>query len=384
MSQLKKLKIRMRCFLEDGRFLWFIPESTDVLCKYSLDFDEIVLMYKLQCKGSYSVIIRYARQLVLIPYSAEEILVFDMDKEVFNGIKLPETDSVYRRDAKFFQGFIVGNIVYLIPGNYPYILKVDLDSFEVAKSENLFWQCRAFFSAIGVKWTVTASAWDGHNVLYFGIGDERQNICLGKLDMDTLCFRIRKAQCANSWIKAMICYKDNIFFYSGDWKIIKMNGNLEEIEVISESIMYDYQFPNDMDIVDTFVAAGKIMFVRNNGLDMVALDLQDECSVSKGKLIDESVRYASGTRSGYVIQPDREGYFYHINRDGGIKKLFQIKEEILEDYILKSMENDSNIILENKVWQLPEWSQSISDESFSVQDIKNCGREVYQCTAKNL
>ena len=387
MNQLKKLKMRMRCFAEDGKFLWFFPDSGGVLCKYNLDSDEIVSMYELPCMGSYSAIIRHKKQLVLVPYSEEEILIFYIDKEVFRKIKLPESDDVYQSDAKFFQGFAVGNIVYLVPGRYPYILKIDLNNYGVAKSENVFRMCKSFFAVSGVNWAIAASAWDGNNALYFGAGDElweMGNTCLGKLDLGTLRLSVKKAQCAESWIKAMICYQDSIFFYWGDWKIIVMNRNLEEIKVISDNILYDYQSAGAMDVVDTFVQDGKIFFVRNQGLDMHILNLQDEYSVSKKKLIEESIRYASGTQSGYFIQSDQEGYFYYINKEGVIKKTFQIKKEILQDYFRKIIANGSHMVYENKIFQLSEWSHSISGESFSIPDIKNCGKEVYQYITKSF
>lgn len=384
MNQLTKLKIRMKCFLEDGKFLWFIPDLSGVLCKYNLDSGEVVLIYELPCMGSYIAIIRHERQLVLVPLSAEEILIFDMDQEVFCRIKLPESDEVYLSDRKFFQGFAVNNIVYLVPGGYPYILKVDLDNFDVARSENVFRMCRSFLAVTGVKWAITASAWDGNNALYFGIGNEKGYICLGRLDLDTLCFSVKRAQYAESLIKAMICYQDNIFFYSADWKIIVMNRDLDEIKVISESIMYDYQSPEEIYIVDTFVQDGEILFVRALGLDMVVLNLQDEYLVSKRKLVEDSIQYASRTQYGYFIQPDQEGYFYYINKEGVIKKTFQIRKAILQDYIQKIIADGNHMVYENKVCQLPEWSYSISGESFSMSDIKNCGEEVYQHIAKSL
>ena len=213
MSQLKTLQIRMRCFLMDEAFLWFVPEEANILCKYNLESDLIEVMYGLPCQGSYNMIVKCEMQMVFVPYSAEKILIFNMDTEKFIQIELPETKETYRDTVKFFSGVKKGKAIYLMPGNYPHFLKVDLEHLEVEKSANVFQTCALIYNGSADKWTITASAWDGDNTVYFGSGNDKENICLGKLELDTMQFEVRKSEDARSWVKGMIWYEGCVFLY---------------------------------------------------------------------------------------------------------------------------------------------------------------------------
>lgn len=367
----------MRCFQEDGEFLWCIPEGINLLCKYDLGIDKIVFVQEITGKGRYSAIIKCERKLVLVPYSAGEIMIFDMDTERFSSVALPALKEVYRDDAKFFQGFRRENSIYLIPGGYPYFLKLDLIGGKVTKSKNVFLEFGSLYDVSDTRQTVTAAVWDRDNALYFGAGDDRENICFGKLELDTLDVKVKKSENAGSWIKGMVWHEGYVFSYSGDGKIVIMNQNLEEIRVISESVLYDYNFPQNMYVVNSFVHEGKMIFIRALELDAIILDLRDGYQISKKSLVGESIKYVVKLRDKLLVQADSVGYFYIIEKEGCKRKTFQIDDGVIRSCLKKMIVNDGRLVNENDILQLAEWSLSLPDRNMDIASSQNIGEIIY-------
>lgn len=89
-----------------------------------------------QCEGTYSTIVKYKEKLVLIPFSANKVAIFSVEKLDFLMINLPETDFKFRENMKFMDGFVVGTSVVFIPAGFPFFLKIDMDTLEIKKSSN--------------------------------------------------------------------------------------------------------------------------------------------------------------------------------------------------------------------------------------------------------
>lgn len=378
MNKTKILQTRMRCFLEDGRFLWCIPEDGNVLCKYNLDLHKITVMYAIPYKGAYSAIIKWEERLMLVPYSAEDIIIYNIDLEKFDRVELPKISKQYRKGVKFYRAIRKEKEVYLIPGSYPYFLKINLDNLKIVMSEDISQICFRLFDVSGnVGMETTASVWNGDDTVFFGCGDREENICVGKLELGTLNFKIMKSKHVKSWIKGMVWHKENVFLYSGDGKIVVLNQDLEEIEVISDLALHDFRFPWDMDIAGALVYGEKIYYLRTHGLDTIVLNTRDGYMVTKEKLIKESFLYADIVQDGLLIQSDQAGYFYFMQREEEKKMHLRIESEVIQNCFKETMKNDNRVFYENRVLQLLEWSLSIPAGKRNMVYGQNRGKTIF-------
>lgn len=387
---MKALKIKMQCFFADGQFMWFMPEEICVLCKYDLKSGKIVSMYMpngTMRSNAYGTIVKYKENLVLIPYGAEKIMIFNMNTEAFIQIALPKTKENYMKSSKFDYGFVKDRYIYLVPSKYPYILRVDMESYEILQSENLFAICRVFFGKPGAQVSFSASAWDQDNMLYIGVGvydGIKTYSGIGRLELDTFKFDMVKLECTETWIKGMICYGNELFLYLGEGKIIELNQDMKTVMNIPDHILCDYENPVDMYIASVFMYEDKIVFIRKPKLDAVILDLRDGNAVSKMKLIDESVKYAGTMQNGLLLQPDNAGYFYIIEKECRIKNFFRIESEVIQNCFRKMMTSCESVFHENAVLQLPEWSRLVSDRDICALSGQNIGNTIYKNINKIL
>lgn len=77
----------------------------------------------------YKDIVAYKDKLVLVPFSADEIAIFDKGKEIFTKISLNmsfEDMGDFNCDRKFSFAKLVGDAIYLFPCTYPKIVKIDM------------------------------------------------------------------------------------------------------------------------------------------------------------------------------------------------------------------------------------------------------------------
>lgn len=120
---------------------WFAPIGYNALFKLDEDAD------KAQCMGCFSKeqdtnrlyldIVQYQEKLVFVPLKANAVSLYDMNRGEFTyiPIRLPAEDMhtgvTYSSNSKFTFAGIWENKLYLFPGTYPAIIRVNIDSCEV-------------------------------------------------------------------------------------------------------------------------------------------------------------------------------------------------------------------------------------------------------------
>lgn len=386
MNYLNHLNIVAACFQEDGKFVWFCPEGLNALCKYDLKLGKIVHMQVIPGDGSYKAIEKYEKKLILIPYGAENVCVYDIDQKTFIVIELQDKGKKYF--PRFVQGVRKGNCVYLVPVKYPHIVRINMDTMDFVQGENLVQICRMCSGRQKSAIVFTASAYDGDNVLYLSFdsyyvdqdgeytGDLRIGIC--RISLDKFQIKVKMLDNLKSDIKGLVCYGGKLFSYAGEGRIIVLNNNMDTVEIISDIALCDNKNPWEIYVDRAFIYGDKIVLIRRRGLKALILNPNGGNAISKIGIIDEWIRCVGIMENGLLIQPVDPGYFYVVEKGKCIKKFWKIENEILQNFLRKTMIDYKNVWQENAIIQLPEWMWIISCGEKSILQERNNGEIIYK------
>ncbi len=389
MKRVRNLKIKMRCFLEDGDDIWFIPDNTGILCRYHVQSDEIDFMRiipdEIRSTCAYSSIVKHKDRLILIPYWAEKITIFYLKTEEFEKIDLPDSEEMNQEGHKFQSECKKNNYLYLIPVKYTYIIRLNMDTLEIVKSENIFHICKKYFTSSDIQiMECTASVWDGLNTVYVGVtffGRKKNCSGLVIINLDTLHIGVARELDIEYCVKGMFWYEGKLFLYAGE-KIILLDSSLHELKSISNKQLKDYKHPGYLYIAHIFITNEKMIFLRKLNLQAVVLDLTNGYTVSKEKLMEESVLYAGSVRNGMIIQPEqfeKENYFYLLVNGTFTKKFFSVENSVLMDCFQGKMCQNDNIFYENGMIRLHEWMEFMHTQIGKKRIEKNIGDKIYEC-----
>lgn len=389
MKRVRNLKIKIRCSLSDGDDIWFIPDNTGILCKYDVQSEEIdymrIIPDEIRSVCAYNSIVKYKGKLFLIPYWAERITIFDLESEEFEKIDLPDLEEMNQEGHKFQSERKKNNYLYLIPVKYAYIIRLNMDTLEIVKSENIFHICKKYFTSCDIQiMECTASVWDGLNTFYVGVTFfGRKNNCSGlvKINLDTLHIGVARELNIEYCVKGMYWYKEKLFLYVGE-KIIILDSNLHELKSILDIQLHDYAHPGYLYLAHIFIENEKMIFLRKLNLHAVVLDLSNDYKVSKDKFIEESILYAGSVRNGMIIQTEqfeKENYFYLLENGLLTKKFFRVENSVLMDCFQGIICENDNIFYENGMIRLYEWIEFMQMEIGEKRIKKNIGDEIYEC-----
>jgi|GEM_PF-6145620 len=92
----------------------------------------------------YTSMIPYGESLILLPGSAEYLMIFDKEKKIFRKVNVRNTKLTPWQDyAKYGDAIVNDNMLLLLPERYSYIAKVDINTFNVEyidlDNEELTW-----------------------------------------------------------------------------------------------------------------------------------------------------------------------------------------------------------------------------------------------------
>lgn len=386
MNCLSNLKIVADCFQEDGKFVWFCPEGLSFLCKYDLELEKIVHMEVIPGDGSFKAIKKYKEKLVLIPYGAEDICVYDIDHEAFTVIELPDKGKKYF--PRFVQGVRKGYCVYLVPVEYPHIVKINMETMDLMQSEDLAQVCRMCSGRQKSAIVFTASAYDGDNVLYLAFdsyyvdhdgeytGDSRIGIC--RISLDRFQTKVKMLDDLNSDIKGLVCYEGKLFSYAGEGRIVILDDNMNIIETISDTALCDNKSPWEIYVDRAFAYEDKIVFIRRRGLKVLVLNPNNGNAISRSGLINEWIRCVGIIKNRLLVQPVDTGYFYVVGKEKCIKKFFWIEKDILQNFLQNIMTSNWKVWQENPFLQLSKWVQAIPNRDISILKKQNNGEMIYK------
>ncbi len=380
--KIRKLNIKIQCFIEYKDSIWFVPEEASILCKYDLNQERIVHIWLIPGDAmralAYNKILKYQNKLVFIPFGAEEVAIFDIEEEAFTKIKLPE--EAYQNFHKFDDGFIKDNYIYLIPGTYPYVLRINMNNYKLEQSKNLYKMCQRYLNKLKGTIDLSAGSYDGVRTLFIGYGvyyDREIYVGVLKINIETFHIYIRELRHVESWIKGMLWHNERLFLYSAEGKVSVFDEKLETIEVITNSLLKDYVNPEDMGVAYICADHEKLIIIRRRGLETIIMNLNDLNSISKRKFIDEPIKYAGCIKSGVLLQSLEEGYFWILNNKKCEIKYVNIERNILLECIQNLISNHKDILEENIFFRLSEWIELVYDKNRDSVKIENNGSKIY-------
>lgn len=115
--------------------LWTVAISFNGLIKIDLETRIMELVTQIPGEDLFGIrlygdILHYRNKLILIPMSAKEIAIFDIDSYEFKKIPIDVSmgtkSKLYKNDCKFCKGILYDNYVYLLSCSFPAIIKMDL------------------------------------------------------------------------------------------------------------------------------------------------------------------------------------------------------------------------------------------------------------------
>lgn len=381
-KEISKLNIKIQCFIEYQDSIWFVPEEASILCQYQLNQERIVHIWLIpgdeMCALAYNKILKHQNKLVFVPFGAEEVAIFDIEEEVFTKIKLPEW--AYQNFHKFDNGFIKKNYIYLVPGTYPYVVRINIDNYKLEQSENLYEKCQSYSHKLDGMVDLSAASYDGANTLFIGYGvyyDRETYVGVLKINLETFHVYIKGLKNIESWIKGMLWHRERLFLYSAEGKVSVLDEKLEIIEVITNRLLKDFVNPEDMGVAYIYADYEKLVIIRRRGLDTIIMDIDDLNIISKRQIIVEPIKYAGTIKSGFLLQSLEEGYFWIINNNNCEIKYINIERYVILECLQNLIKSHKNILEENIFFRLSEWIELVYDQDRDNAKSENNGSKIY-------
>lgn len=138
-----EIGIRGGCVIEGH--LWFFLKTGNGLCNINLRTGEVKYIISIPGEALYGEFLYedikcYGNQLILIPGNASEIAVYDMNTKEIVKISVYTDQLKYKSSyncfGKFHSAFVTDKWVYFIPGHFPAIIKMNIETFELVYLED--------------------------------------------------------------------------------------------------------------------------------------------------------------------------------------------------------------------------------------------------------
>lgn len=356
----------------DGEYGWFCDVYTNTLCRINTDTASITIEAMIPFDRNnrpfqYGFIAKVGGILVLAPRSSFAVLLYDIMDKTFRRIEL-ETKTIDKVEAyNLFCGVkIYGSNVYLIPGRFPGIVRLNLVSMEVTylndwyeplkKKIHGFDSKRVMFARcncrVGNK--LYLPCWQGNIVMVFDL--ERESCSF--LELSTYNGNL-----------SSICIIDNkAWLASGSSNIIvRADREGKEIDRITLEGIKDTSI--------AFLAkCGQLLYVvPTYGDSLICLDLETEEYKKVCDLLVEAVNVPeklviAKTNMLSCVKDDREriwmysifdGKIYRCGSDGNVDIYDAVLEKQEDErkrniYHLKAQMSE-NILIENDQCSLEEF-----------------------------
>jgi WD40 repeat protein len=130
-----KVKVLFEDFIIRENEMWFFSKTFNGLMKMNIfsgkvDMISKIPLYKYEENRLVSKIIDVGDRLFCIPMDADEIWIYSITKDSWKSIGL-DTYSEKKIWGKFFQAFLLGNELYLMPSKYSKIAIVDIETEKI-------------------------------------------------------------------------------------------------------------------------------------------------------------------------------------------------------------------------------------------------------------
>lgn len=112
--------------LVENKAAWFVPRQMNALCKLDVDKGAIDIVAGLPGNTRdlpipYLDVIKIKEKIYLLPYNADSLLIYDLEKKLVERVKIPETDKESFDRMIHYQDYL-----FLKPKCYPSLVRYDL------------------------------------------------------------------------------------------------------------------------------------------------------------------------------------------------------------------------------------------------------------------
>lgn len=357
------LNVNIYAFAESEGDLWFIPHECNALCRYNKEKKNIdymtVVVGEEQMPTLYSNIVVYEKYLVLVPYMASEVAIFDTDKLEFEKLKLPEPDCCYkyRENAKFYRGIKIGELLYLLPGEFPEIVCINMKKRHVETAniwyplygEKSFGEMEKIRPYKGMEKYACSDVHELYITFYAG---EKGKI--GKFSFETHEIEIFTIDGVDAYFSCIENYGDELYLVTRSGQILCWNKKSKKVVrkylyETGESGIKRKDTPYEI-FVKSILYDNKIYLFWADKPQYTEFDLDNhKMKTHLFQYIDMPIRelYFSEENS-YFLTNESNSFYQWI--DGEIKKYsFGIRDELLEQYFFKGY-FQKNIYFKESNW----------------------------------
>lgn len=136
-----KIKISFEAYIHEEDKLWFVAfDHNGLYCKCG-GSEEAVLEAIIPNERKYAFRLyagmkKYGNKIFLIPFLADEVAVYDINKKMFTKLSLKKVTEfgqkkIANENAKFWSSEIYGEFLFLFPHNYPAIVIINMCTLEI-------------------------------------------------------------------------------------------------------------------------------------------------------------------------------------------------------------------------------------------------------------
>ena len=231
----------------DGNIIWVVDQYHNALEKINIQEQKISLAALLpvfkdtkDIRNQYGGICNDDDRLIIIPRNSTHILIYDVITGVFKDIQI---NSDYISKGKGYNLFgspvIYKETLYLIPGTYSKIVKINLKSLEITYID--YGYEKIFPTLKSPNRVVISHGLIVDNILYLTCW---QSMEILKLDLDTGKIHEEKVSVIEDGISYLIY--DGVFFFTSlrdhPW-ILKLDDELKQVECVKiQKTKKNYEF----------------------------------------------------------------------------------------------------------------------------------------------
>lgn len=386
------LDIKIYAFAELGQYIWFVPWEYNALCRYNKEKKNIDYMTLIpgewQTPTLYSKIVVYGKNLILIPYAASEVAIFDTEMQQFEKLKLPVPDNCYkyRENAKFLSAIRFGNQIYLLPGEFPQIVCLNMENriIQTVKvwyplyGRELHDEKRVTGAYKGIDGYFCFNKKELYITFYAGTKGK-----IGVFSFETHEMDIFTIAHANSYFSCMEIYGDDLYLVTRSGQIFCWNTQSREVAGSYSYVPKSDRIKRDDIVYETFRKSilydDKIYLFWADKPQYTVFDLKShKTKTYLFQYINSAIRDIYFSKEHIYIFTNENNLFYQM-AGGKIEKiLFKINGELLKNYLFEGY-LQKNISLQESVFldlrkMLPVLTDIRNKEN---QACANVGRQIY-------
>lgn len=335
-------------FVIDGNNVWFVPEYYNVLCRYDMQEDRLKKIKEIQVDGQlrnlYCNVVKIGNYVVLLPFSANKIYVYDTVNE--NEMIMIDIRDYGQEKFLFVTYAVWGHYIYLFPRNYPAICRLDTDSWRLEYFDDWYRSCGFDEDRLFFHWQCYAEGSSAYLPMV------EQNGLL-RFDMEDASFEFMQVGGTEEHFSTISCVNGQLYLsnQNGDIVICELNGReirriantiskRRELTVANAGYFYInsivveediYYFPGSADCVVRFHTPTETMHRYTENQLMTG---EGKGSTGQFGFMFSNIRKCDGDVYGFHIP---EQYFFRWNVRTGQEKRFRIAMESLPPEKLREL-----------------------------------------------